>query len=54
MIKPRRINLSGCVYHVIFRADLDDVVFMEDKDKERFLEYLEEYAEQFSKKGKYE
>jgi len=33
---------------VICRADQDNVVFTENKDKERFLEYLGEYAEQFS------
>ena len=47
MTRPKRINLAGCVFHVICRADQDDVVFTEDKDKERFLEYLGEYAEQF-------
>jgi hypothetical protein len=45
MARPKRINLAGCVYHVICRADQDDVVFNEDKDKELFLEYLGEYAD---------
>jgi REP element-mobilizing transposase RayT len=48
MTYPKRINLSGCVYHVICRADQDDVIFKEDKDKDRFLEYMGEYVEQFA------
>ena len=48
MTRPKRINLAGCVYHVICRADQDDVVFTNNKDKERFLEYLGDYAKQFS------
>jgi uncharacterized protein RhaS with RHS repeats len=48
MTRSNRINLSGYAYHVICRADQDDVVFTEDKDKERFLEYLGEYAVQFA------
>ena len=48
MTRPKRINLPGCVYHVICRADQDDVVFTGDQDKERFLEYLGDYAQQFS------
>ena len=33
----KRINLAGCVYHVICRAEHHNVVFTEDKDKELFL-----------------
>ena len=47
MSRPKRINLSGCVYHIICRANRDDVVFEDNNDKERFLEYLSDYAEQF-------
>jgi len=47
MIKPKRINLAGYIYHVICRADQDDVVFTNDKDKESFLEYLGDYVQQF-------
>jgi len=47
MSRPKRINLSGCVYHIICRANRDDVVFEGTNDKERFLEYLGYYAEQF-------
>ena len=47
MSRPKRINLAGCVYHVICRAEQHNVVFTEDKDKERFLEYLTDYMEQF-------
>jgi hypothetical protein len=43
MTKLKRINLYGCDYQVICHADQDNLVFTEDKDKERFLEYLGEY-----------
>jgi len=39
MSRPKRINLLGCVYHIICRANRDDVVFEDHNDKERFLEY---------------
>ena len=47
MSRPKRINLIGCIYHIICRANRDDVVFEDSSDKERFLEYLGEYSEQF-------
>ena len=47
MSRPKRINLPACVYHIICRANRNDVVFEEEKDKERFLEYFIEYASQF-------
>ena len=47
MSRPKRINLPGCVYHVICRANRHDVIFEDDEDKERFLEYLTDYLEQF-------
>ena len=40
MARQKRINLAGYVYHVICGTDQDDVVFTEDKDKERFLEWV--------------
>jgi hypothetical protein len=48
MTRPKRINLSGCVHRMTCRADRNDVIFKEDKDKDRFLEYMGEYAEQFA------
>jgi len=47
MSRPKRINLLGCVYHIICRANRNDVVFEDQRDKEKFLEYFSEYAEQF-------
>jgi len=49
MTRPKRINLAGLIYHVICRADQDDVVFTNDKDKERFLEYSEKVKRDRSK-----
>ena len=36
--QAKRIDLSGCVYHLICRADQDYVVFTGGQDKERFDE----------------
>jgi len=47
MTRPKRINLPGCVYHIICRGNRNDVVFGDDKDKEKFLEYLTQYIEPF-------
>jgi len=35
------------MYHIICRANHNDAVFLENRDKERFLEYLTDYADQF-------
>ena len=47
MSRPKRINLPGCVYHVICRSNRHDVLFQDDDDRERFLKYLTDYLEQF-------
>ena len=47
MSRPKRINLPGCVYHVICRGNRYDVIFEDDEDRECFLEYLTDYLEQF-------
>ena len=38
MSRPKRINLPGCVYHVICRANHHGVIFEDDEDKEDLLE----------------
>ena len=40
MIRPKRINVPGCVCYVICPANRHDVIFEDDEDKKRFLEYL--------------
>ena len=47
MSRPKRINLPGFVYHVICRGNRNDPVFLDERDKEKFLEYLTQYIETF-------
>ncbi len=47
MTRPKRINLPGCVYHVICRGNRNERVFDGARDKKRFLEYLGEYVTPF-------
>jgi hypothetical protein len=45
MSKPKRINHSCCVYHVICRSDQNDIVITEGNEKEGFLEFFSDYIE---------
>jgi putative transposase len=47
MSRPKRINLPGCVYHIMCRGNRSETVFADDKDKDKFLEYLIQYIEPF-------
>ncbi len=47
MARPLRIEYPGAYYHVISRGIHQDRIFTNDRDKEKFLEYLESAAERF-------
>ena len=47
MSRPKRINLPDCVYHIVCRGNRNEVVFGDNKDKEKFLEYLAQYIKPF-------
>ena len=42
MPRPLRIEYAGAIYHVMNRGDRREAIFRDDRDRERFLETLEE------------
>lgn len=47
MARPLRVEYPGAYYHVINRGNAGERIFVTDKDKEKFLEYLEKAVERF-------
>ena len=48
MTRPLRVEYPNAYYHVINRGNYQEKIFINDRDKEKFLEYLEKAAERFS------
>ena len=48
MTRPLRVEYPDAYYHVINRGIYKDKIYLNDRDKEKFLEYLEKAAERFS------
>ncbi len=48
MARPLRIEYPGAYYHVINRGNSGEDIFVSERDKEKFLEYLGHAAERFS------
>ena len=48
MIRPLRVEYPDAFYHVINRGNYQEKIYLNDRDKEKFLEYLEKAAERFS------
>jgi putative transposase len=48
MTRPLRVEYPGAYYHVINRGNNQEKIFKNDRDKEKFLEYLQIAAERFS------
>jgi len=42
MARKNRIEFEGAVYHVMDRGDRREAIFLDDRDRERFLETLGE------------
>ena len=40
MARPLRIEYPGAYYHVINRGNAGENIFVTERDKEKFLEYL--------------
>lgn len=47
MARPLRVEYPGAYYHVINRGNNQEKIFLNDRDKEKFLEYLEKASERF-------
>jgi len=47
MSRAPRIEFEGALYHVMTRGDRRQAIFLEDKDRLKFLEYLEEGADRY-------
>jgi len=41
MARPLRIEYPGVYYHVINRVNNQEQIFKNDRDREKFLQYLE-------------
>jgi REP element-mobilizing transposase RayT len=48
MARPLRVEYSGAYYHVINRGNGGEDIFKNERDKEKFLEYLAIAVERFS------
>ena len=40
MTRPLRVEFSGAFYHVMHRGNAKADIFLSDRDREKFLEYL--------------
>ena len=47
MARPLRINFPGAVYHITSRGNERKAVFKSDRDREKFLEYLESATKRY-------
>lgn len=48
MARPLRIEYPGAYYHVINRGNNREKIYQNDRDKEKFIEYLEKASERYS------
>ncbi len=47
MARPIRVEFEGAVYHVTARGNERKPIYRDDRDRERFLETLEETVKRF-------
>ena len=48
MTRPLRVEYTDAYYHVIKRGNYQENIYLNDRDKEKFIEYREKTAERFS------
>ena len=48
MARPLRVEYPGAYYHVVNRGNNQENIYENDRDREKFLEYLERATERFS------
>jgi REP element-mobilizing transposase RayT len=47
MSRPWRIEYEGALYHLLSRGNGDSDIFVDDKDRSRFLDAVGEMSERF-------
>ena len=47
MARPLRIEYPGAYYHIINRGNSGENIFIDERDREKFLEYLAKGVERF-------
>jgi len=47
MTRPKRIDLSFSLYHILSRTNSGDTAFQDNKDRSKFLEYVSRYTQLF-------
>ncbi len=47
MTRPLRVEYPGAFYHVINHGNAGEDIFINKRDREKFLEYLEKAVERF-------
>jgi len=50
MPRPLRINLPNLIFHVLNRGNNKQIVFLEEKDYQFYLEIIKKYKEKFGVK----
>jgi len=50
MARPLRIEYPGAFYHVMHRGNAKSNIFLSDRDREKFFEYLDSSVERFELK----
>jgi putative transposase len=48
MARPLRVEYSGAYYHIINRGNAGENIFIDERDREKFLEYLAKGIERFT------
>ena len=48
MARPLRIEFAGALYHVTSRGDRQEDIYLDDQDRENYLEVLHEVCERFN------
>ena len=48
MTRPLRVEYPGAYYHVVNRGNNQEKIYINDRDREKFLEYLEKAVERYS------
>jgi REP element-mobilizing transposase RayT len=47
MSRPWRIEFEGALYHLLSRGNAGSAIFVDDKDRSRFLDAVGEMSERF-------